>query len=70
MGLKIRFSCCDSSRGQQLCLTHLGGLEAGSVSSKACMVTDRWETAVLGNFDLLSCQFSNGLLLSLVCAHF
>lgn len=70
VGLKIRFSCCDSTRGQQLCLTHLGGLGAGSVSSKACMVTDRCETAVLGSFDLLSCQSSNRFAVSFVCAHF
>lgn len=31
MGLKIRFSCCDSTGGQQFCLVHLGGLGAGSV---------------------------------------
>lgn len=67
MGLKIRFNCCDSARDQQLCLTRLVSLGAGSVSSKACMVTDRWETAVLGSFDLLSCQSSNGL--SLLCVH-
>lgn len=47
MGSKIIFSCCDSTRGQQLCLMHLGGLGAGSVSSKACMVTDRWELLFL-----------------------
>lgn len=70
MGLKIIFSCCDSTRGQQACLTHLGGLGAGSVSSKACMVTDRWETAVPECFYLLSCQSSNGFVVSLVCAHF
>lgn len=51
-------------------LTHFGGLGAGSVSSKACMVTDRWETAGLGSFDLPSCQSSNGSVVSLVCAHF
>lgn len=58
MGLKVRFSCCDSTRGRQLSLTNLGGLAAGSVSSKACMVTDSCVSAVLGSFGLHSCQSS------------
>lgn len=68
MGLKIRCSCCDSTRGQHTSDT--SWWPGSWFSSKACVVTDRWETACLGSFDLLSCQSSNGSVVSLVCGHF